>query len=62
LLREAVLFDLYRGEPIPEGKKSLAYSLTFQAEDRTLTDEEVEGIRQRIQRRLEEEIGAKLRQ
>jgi phenylalanyl-tRNA synthetase beta chain len=62
LLREALLFDLYRGEQIPEGKKSLAYSLTFQADDRTLTDEEVERIRQRIQRRLAEETGAKLRQ
>ena len=62
LLREAVLFDLYRGEQIPEGKKSLAYSLTFQADDRTLTDEEVERIRQRIQRQLEKKIGAKLRE
>ena len=62
LLREAVLFDLYCGEQIPEGEKSLAYSLTFQADDRTLTDEEVERVRQRIQRQLEEEIGAKLRE
>ncbi|MFQ6058376.1 MAG: phenylalanine--tRNA ligase subunit beta [Anaerolineae bacterium] len=61
LLREVTLFDLYRGAQIPEGKKSLAYALTFQADDRTLTDEEVAELQRRIQRRLEEEIGARLR-
>jgi len=61
LLRDARLFDLYRGEPIPPGKKSLAYSLTYQAEDRTLTDEEVARVQERIVRRLAEELGAKLR-
>ena len=55
------LFDVYRGEQIGAGKKSLAYSLTYQAADRTLTDEEVLQIRQRIVRRLEQELGAKLR-
>ena len=48
------------GEQVGAGKKSLAYSLTYQA-DRTLTDEEVRQIRQRIVRRLEQELGAKLR-
>ena len=38
LLRDVRLFDLYRGENIPAGNKSLAYALTYQAEDRTLTD------------------------
>ena len=61
LLTDAVLFDLYRGEPIPPGKKSLAYSLTFQAHDRTLTEEEVKRIRERIRRQLKREIGAELR-
>jgi phenylalanyl-tRNA synthetase beta chain len=61
LLREATLFDLYRGGSIPPGKKSLAYALTFQADDRTLTDEEVARLQQRIVRRLEQEIGAQLR-
>ncbi|HEX9012076.1 MAG TPA: phenylalanine--tRNA ligase subunit beta, partial [Anaerolineaceae bacterium] len=55
------LFDVYRGEQIGAGKKSLAYSLTYQVEDRTLTDEEVARIRQRIIRRLEQELGASLR-
>jgi len=55
------LFDVYRGEQIGSGKKSLAYSLTYQAPDRTLTDNEVAQIRQRIVRRLEQGLGARLR-
>jgi len=55
------LFDVYRGEQIGSGKKSLAYSLTYQAPDRTLTDNEVAQIRQRIVRRLEQGMGARLR-
>ena len=61
LLRRVELFDLYRGEQIPSGKKSLAYSLTYQAEDRTLTDDEVARVQERIVRRLAEELGAELR-
>jgi phenylalanyl-tRNA synthetase beta chain len=55
------LFDLYRGAQIGEGKKSLAYSLTYQAPNRTLTDDEVSKLRNKIIRRLEETLGAKLR-
>jgi phenylalanyl-tRNA synthetase beta chain len=55
------LFDVYRGDQIGRGKKSLAYSLTYQAEDRTLTDEEVAKLRDRIVKRLEKEVGAQLR-
>jgi phenylalanyl-tRNA synthetase beta chain len=55
------LFDVYRGEQIGPGLKSLAYSLTYQAPDRTLTDPEAAQVRQRIIRRLEQELGAKLR-
>ncbi|MFN2273239.1 MAG: phenylalanine--tRNA ligase subunit beta, partial [Anaerolineales bacterium] len=54
------LFDVYRGEQIGAGKKSLAYSLTYQAE-KTLTDKEAAAIRDKIVRRLERELGAKLR-
>jgi len=61
LLREALLFDLYRGEQIPSGKKSLAFSLTYQADDRTLTDKEVARVQSRIVRRLERELSAQLR-
>ncbi|MGB9606251.1 MAG: phenylalanine--tRNA ligase subunit beta, partial [Bryobacteraceae bacterium] len=55
------LFDVYRGDQIPPGKKSLAYSLTFQAADRTLTDEDVRKMRAKIIGRLERELGATLR-
>jgi phenylalanyl-tRNA synthetase beta chain len=61
LLRQVYLFDLYRGEQIAKGKKSLAYSVVYQADDRTLTDTEVAGVRQKIIRRLKEELGADLR-
>ncbi len=61
LLRELILFDLYQGPPIPEGKKSLAFRLRLQAEDRTLTDEEADRLRLRIEAHLAEELGAELR-
>ena len=62
VLREVRLFDVYRDEKIGAGRKSLAYSLTYQAADKTLSDQDVAGIRTRILRRLEQELGAKLRQ
>ncbi|HEX7556001.1 MAG TPA: hypothetical protein VF338_05205, partial [Leptolinea sp.] len=55
------LFDIFRSDQIGAGKKSLAYSLNYQATDRTLTDQEVAQIRGRIVKRLEQEVGAKLR-
>jgi phenylalanyl-tRNA synthetase beta chain len=61
LLRSVVLFDVYRGEQIGPGKKSLAYRLTYQADDRTLTDQDVARVREKIVRRLEREIGAAIR-
>jgi phenylalanyl-tRNA synthetase beta chain len=61
LLYNLRLFDVYRGEQIGAGKKSLAYGLTYLAPDRTLTDKDVLQIRQRIIRRLEQDLGAKLR-
>ena len=61
LLKEVELFDVYRGEPVPEGKKSLAYALTFQAPDKTLRDEVASRQVERIVRRLEQELGAELR-
>ncbi len=54
------LFDVYRDEKIGAGKKSLAYSLTYQSE-KTMTDAEAAAIRNKIVKRLEEEVGAKLR-
>ncbi len=61
LLAEVRLFDLYRGESLGLGKKSLAYALTYQAPDRTLTDAEVAVVRQRIIRHVEQELHARLR-
>ena len=55
------LFDVYQGRQIDRGKKSLAYSITYQEPGRTLTDEEVSRIRQRIIESLESELGAKVR-
>ena len=61
LLTNVHLFDLYRGEQIGPGQKSLAYSLTFQSEKSTLTDKVVARQQQNIVKRLEREFGAKLR-
>jgi phenylalanyl-tRNA synthetase beta chain len=61
LLAEVRLFDLYRGEAIGAGKKSLAYGLTYQAADRTLTDTEVAALRKTMVRALAERLGAVLR-
>lgn len=54
-------FDLYEGKGLPEGKKSLAFSLTFRASDRTLTDEEVNGVFQTIQNKIVEETAFTIR-
>jgi phenylalanyl-tRNA synthetase beta chain len=54
------LFDVYRDEKLGAGKKSLAYSLTYQS-DKTMTDAEAAAIRNKIVKRLEYEVGAKLR-
>jgi len=61
LLVEINVFDVYRGEQIPKGKKSLAIRLAFQACDRTLTDEEVTERLERIARGIEEGGGISVR-
>ncbi len=61
LLADVRLFDLFRSEQIGAGKKSLAYSLTYQAPDRTLKDDEIKQLRAKIIKRLEYEVSAKLR-
>ncbi|MCS6975686.1 MAG: phenylalanine--tRNA ligase subunit beta [Gemmatales bacterium] len=61
LLRDVKLFDVYRGPNLPEGKKSLAFALTFQALDRTLTDKDAAKVQQKIVGRLERLLGARLR-
>lgn len=54
----ADIFDEYRGKGVPEGKKSLAVAVRYQAEDRTLTDEDVARIETGLLKRLEKELGA----
>jgi phenylalanyl-tRNA synthetase beta chain len=61
LLKDVQLFDLYEGAQVPAGKKSLAYHLTFQAPDKTLTDKHVSKNRQRILNQLKNELGVTLR-
>ncbi len=60
ILEKVELFDIYTGAQIPEGKKSMAYSLTLRAADRTLTDEEADKAVAKILRSMEE-IGVTLR-
>ena len=61
LLTGVRLFDVYQGDQVPAGKRSLAFALTFQVPDRTLTDAEVEPTRQRIIGTLKRQLGATLR-
>jgi phenylalanyl-tRNA synthetase beta chain len=61
LIEELILFDAYRGKQIPPGKKSLAYSIRYRSRDKTLTDEEVDRIHQKVILELEESFQASLR-
>ncbi len=61
LVVHVTLFDVYSGEQVPPGKKSLAYRLAFQSPDHTLTDEEAGKVQQQILDRLSHELGATLR-
>jgi phenylalanyl-tRNA synthetase beta chain len=61
LLADARVFDLYRGEQVGEGRRSLALALTFRAPDRTLADEDVAPLRERIVAALRDDLGGELR-
>jgi phenylalanyl-tRNA synthetase beta chain len=61
ILDRVLLFDVYRGDPLPEGKKSLAFSVDFRAPDRTLTDAEADARVRLIAERLGADFGAELR-
>jgi phenylalanyl-tRNA synthetase beta chain len=60
-LREVEIFDVYRGEQVGEGKKSIAFSVAFQSPERTLSDEDAAALRQKIAEALAERFGAVLR-
>jgi phenylalanyl-tRNA synthetase beta chain len=55
------LFDVYRGESVGTGKKSLAFRIAFAAPDRTLSDSDLEKIRRRIERQIQKQVGGQLR-
>ena len=61
MLAKADLFDIFRGESVGAGKKSLAYSLMYQSPEKTLTDKDATAIRNKIVKRLDQVLGAKLR-
>ncbi|MBV9543119.1 MAG: phenylalanine--tRNA ligase subunit beta, partial [Chloroflexi bacterium] len=61
LLERVELFDVYRGEPIPAGRKSLAFSLRYRAPDRTLDDEEVSSVHNRVERALVDKFRGEVR-
>jgi phenylalanyl-tRNA synthetase beta chain len=62
LLESVELFDVYEGEPIQEGKKSVALALSYRARDRTLTDEEVNRVHAALVAQALTRLGAELRQ
>jgi phenylalanyl-tRNA synthetase beta chain len=61
MLREVRLFDIYQGEQIPEGKKSVAYRLVYQDDTQTLTDKQVAKVHKKIVKAADARLGAKLR-
>ncbi len=61
LLEQVTLFDVYRGAPVPEGKKSVAFGLSLRAADRTLTDAEADALCGAIRDRLKSAVGAEIR-
>jgi len=61
LVESAGVFDLYRGEQIPAGTKSLAYGILFRSDARTLKEEEIDDLQRKMEAKLHEQFGAKIR-
>jgi phenylalanyl-tRNA synthetase beta chain len=61
MMEEVTLFDVYKGKQVPAGKKSLAYSIRYRSQEKTLTEEEVNEIHQKVISELERSFGATLR-
>jgi phenylalanyl-tRNA synthetase beta chain len=61
LVTRVDLFDVYEGKQIPEGKKSLAFSIEYRSRDRTLTDEEIDIVHDKIVNRVSDRFSAELR-
>jgi len=62
LIEEVRLFDVYRGDQVPEGMKSVAYNITFRAPDRTLVDDDVNKAMEKILNGLKTSLDANLRE
>jgi phenylalanyl-tRNA synthetase beta chain len=62
LMEDIRLFDYFSGGPIPEGRKSLAYTITYRSPERTLTDDEVNAQHQLVMNMLKERLGADIRE
>ncbi|MDD5339335.1 MAG: phenylalanine--tRNA ligase subunit beta, partial [Dehalococcoidales bacterium] len=60
-ISEVILFDVYSGKQVAEGKKSLAYRLVYQSAEQTLTDEAVNKVQEQVLKKLNQELGATLR-
>ena len=58
---EINLFDVYKGKNLPEGKKSYAISFTLKDDTKTLTDNQIDKIMNKLQQKFENEVGAVLR-
>ena len=56
------LFDVYRGEGVGKGRKSMAYSLTYRSMEKTLTDEVANGFHDKIKAALRKDVGAEIRE
>jgi phenylalanyl-tRNA synthetase beta chain len=61
LLKEILCFDMFSGGNVPKGKRSIAFALTFRADDRTLATDEIQTAQDRIVAALEARLGASLR-
>lgn len=61
LIEKIELFDVYKGKQIPDGMKSVAYSITYRAENKTLKDEEVNKVHEKVVNAIVEKLGAQLR-
>ena len=61
-IEDVRLFDYYEGAPIPDGKKSLAYTVTYRSFEKTLTDEEVNLLHKKIMDALKDRLGAEIRE
>ena len=62
ILEEVRLFNIYRGEQVQAGKKSVVFTLTYRDRQKTLTDREVVPVHEKVLKALKDELGAVLRE